>query len=394
MKVFGVETLGVHGGLEILDRSFFAALSAREDLSVVWVTCDENTPTDDGYELWTPFRKIYGQDAMLLRGWRYALGYWQLVRRAIAETRRGPVVIHQQFVTFPALEFICMRAAQRGGVAWVLTPHESAMHHDPSGTGGLIGRMLATTDGLIALSEANNLSLAGKIVGAARPIDLVELGHLNDFRGDVPWMAQKTARERLGLPVEDRIVLFQGEVRPVKGVDDLIRAMPDVLRRLPQAYLVVAGRPYGMDADTIRALVGELGIALRVRLDFRFIPDEEVGLYFRAADAVALPYRSASQSAACFSAYAFRRPVVATAVGGLKEQVREGETGFLVEPRSVSALSAALIGILEDPARAEAMGDRARKWAGESRSWDAIASRTADVYRAAWARRTRSQAEL
>ena len=135
---------------------------------------------------------------------------------------------------------------------------------------------------------------------------------------------------------------------------------------MPQAYLVVAGRPYGTDAGAIRALVEELDIGQRVRLDLRFIPDEKLGLYFRAADLVALPYLAAAQSAACFTAYAFRRPVVATAVGGLKEQVKEGETGLLVEPRSVPGLSAAVIELLKNPEWAEAMGNRARNWgAGE-----------------------------
>ena len=165
-----METLGVHGGLQVLDRSLYSALAAQADLSVVWVTCDENTATDPGYELWTPFQGIYGSDAMWRRGFRYAQGYRRLLRRAVAEARGGPVVIHQQFITFPALELAFMRAARRRGIGWVSTPHESAMHHDPSRTGRLIGRMCRASDALIALSTANLESLK-RIVLRIRPTD-------------------------------------------------------------------------------------------------------------------------------------------------------------------------------------------------------------------------------
>ena len=366
MRVFGVETLGVHGGLQVLDRSFYSALAAQADLSVVWVTCDENTATDPGYELWTPFQGIYGSDAMWRRGFRYAQGYRRLLRRAVAEARDGPVVIHQQFITFPALELAFMRAAQRRGIGWVSTPHESAMHHDPSRTGRLIGRMCRASDALIALSTANLESLKRIVLGSGPPISLIELGHLNNFRGDVPWLDQGLARARLGLPPDARIVLFQGEVRPVKGVEFLIRAFPEVLRRISSAYLVIAGLPHGTDAVGLRDLVHELGIEPRTRLDLRFVPDDEVGQYFRAADVVALPYVAAAQSAACFTAYAYRRPVVASAVGGLVEQVKEGETGLLVEPKNSLALAGGLIELLESLTRANAMGDTAREWANGS----------------------------
>jgi glycosyltransferase involved in cell wall biosynthesis len=387
MRVFGLETLGIHGGMDILDRSLFSALGARPELEVVWVTCDENISSDPHYETWTPFRQIYGADPMWRRALRYARGFWQLVRRAVVEARRGPVLVHQQFVTFPLLELACMRLAQRNGVAWVLTPHETAMHHDPSRTGRLLGRMYTGADALIALSEANREDLEQAVAGAPQTVHLVHLGHLNDFRGATPWLSQSVARDKLGLPQDARIILFQGEIRPVKGLEYLLRAMPDILRYIPQAVLVVAGRPHGMDFVPLRRLMTELGIEAATRLELRFMPDSELSLYFRAADAVALPYLAASQSAACFTAYAYRRPVVVSGVGGLIGQVQDGLTGHLVPPRESALLAQALIKLLLDPARAEAMGDRAREWVAQTRSWTNIAAQTAQVYRTALARR-------
>jgi D-inositol-3-phosphate glycosyltransferase len=387
MRVFGLETLGVHGGMDVLDRSLFSALGARPELEVVWVTCDENTSSDPHHETWTPFRRIYGADPMWRRALRYARGFWQLVRRAVAEARRGQVLVHQQFVTFPLLELACMRLAQRNGVAWVLTPHETAMHHDPSRTGRLLGRLYTGADALIALSETNQENLERAVAGTQQLVHLVHLGHLNDFRGADPWLNQSVARDKLGLPQKARIILFQGEIRPVKGLEYLLRAMPDILRQVPDAFLVIAGRPHGMDFIPLRKLMVELGIEASTRLELRFMPATELPLYFRAADVVALPYLGASQSAACFTAYAFRRPVVVSAVGGLIGQVQDGLTGHLVPPRDSTLLARALIQLLLDPVRAEAMGDRAREWVGATRSWTNIAAQTAQIYRTALARR-------
>ena len=88
---------------------------------MVWVTSDENIASESVYELWTPFRRIYGQDPMWIRGWRYARGYWQLVRRAIAEARKAPWSYHfiNNSVTFPALGILVHAGSPTGGVAWV-----------------------------------------------------------------------------------------------------------------------------------------------------------------------------------------------------------------------------------------------------------------------------------
>jgi glycosyltransferase involved in cell wall biosynthesis len=75
----------------------------------------------------------------------------------------------------------------------------------------------------------------------------------------------------------------------------------------------------------------------------KYIPNEEVGLYFSAADVVVLPYISASQSGIIQIAYGFNRPVITTDVGGLPDVVEDGVTGFIVPARNSKALSDSII---------------------------------------------------
>jgi glycosyltransferase involved in cell wall biosynthesis len=106
-----------------------------------------------------------------------------------------------------------------------------------------------------------------------------------------------------------------------------------------------------------------------VRIVDRYVPDEEVATYFVAADLVVLPYKSATQSGIVQTAFAFGRPVVVTAVGGLPDVVSDGVTGYVVPPEDPPALAAAVERFfVEDaaPRMAEAIRAEASRftWAG------------------------------
>jgi glycosyltransferase involved in cell wall biosynthesis len=165
-------------------------------------------------------------------------------------------------------------------------------------------------------------------------------------------------------------VLFFGLVRAYKGLDVLLRAVARARQHLPLT-LVVAGEFY-QDRAPYDALVGELGLQDAVRIVDRYIPNEEVEPYFRAADVVVLPYTSATQSGIAQIALSFERPVIVTRVGGLPEAVRDGETGLVVPPGDPAALAAALLELLR-PDRAAAMAPHL-KGEAERFSWDAMAA--------------------
>jgi glycosyltransferase involved in cell wall biosynthesis len=122
----------------------------------------------------------------------------------------------------------------------------------------------------------------------------------------------------------------------------LLRALPDIRARVPGTKLLVVGEFYEPRAG-IDKLVQELGLTDAVVIRDDYCPNEKVGMYFAAADAVVLPYRSATQSGIIQVAYALGLPVITTDVGGLGEVVIDGETGFIVPPGD----NAALVGAVE-----------------------------------------------
>jgi glycosyltransferase involved in cell wall biosynthesis len=151
-------------------------------------------------------------------------------------------------------------------------------------------------------------------------------------------------RRRIDAAPGAKIVLCFGNVRPYKGVRDLIEAFPRV-RASADAVLVVAGTFFEPIGE-YRARIDELGVADSVRLFDEYVPNEDVAPLFELADLVVLPYRSASQSGVIPLAAALRKPVVATSVGGLPDAL--AGSGKVVPPENPEALAAAIVEALDE----------------------------------------------
>lgn len=146
-----------------------------------------------------------------------------------------------------------------------------------------------------------------------------------------PSISLEQARAALKIPVEDKVVLFFGFIRQYKGLDMLLEALGKVELKELNVKLLLAGEFYG-DDDLYQSLIQKYGLQDRVYLHTSFIPSDEVGKYFCAADVVVLPYRTATQSGITQVAYHFDLPMIVTRVGGLPELVHDGLVGTVVEP--------------------------------------------------------------
>ena len=148
---------------------------------------------------------------------------------------------------------------------------------------------------------------------------------------------KNTAKKKLGLKAEN-IILYFGIIRDYKGFDILLKAIAELKNRNTDFHLLAGGECYGND-EKYTHLISDLGISNYITWHNRYIPDSEVTDYFSAADVVALPYRSASQSGITQIAYYYDIPVIVTKVGGLPEIVDEGQSGFTIEPNNPTELA-------------------------------------------------------
>ena len=126
-----------------------------------------------------------------------------------------------------------------------------------------------------------------------------------------------------------------------KGLKYLIKAIPDVLSQV-QVTLLIAGE-FWKDKNAYLRLIRRLKLEKRIIIIDEYIPNEDVGAYFRAADLVVQPYVSATGSGVVQVAYGFGRPVIATSISSLEEVVEDETTGYLVPPGDSKALAGAII---------------------------------------------------
>lgn len=164
-----------------------------------------------------------------------------------------------------------------------------------------------------------------------------------------------------------RQVCFVGIDWVRKGGEDLLSAFELVLRRFPDARLVIAGA-----SPAVRD--GRVTVLGR-------IPRAEVAKLYRSSAAFCLPSRVEPSSVAAVEAATHGLPVVATRVGGFFDSVADGTTGLLVPPRDPEALAAALCTVIGDPALAERMGAAGRLHARERFDWDKVGDRLAGLAR-------------
>lgn len=214
-------------------------------------------------------------------------------------------------------------------------------------------------------------------VPAAVPVSLLYPGaDLASFRPDLPTAE---LRERLGVG-ERPLVVCVSRLVARKGQDVLIRGIPRIRRRVPDATLViVGGGPY---EDELRRMADDAPD--RSVVFAGQVPEEDLPRYYAMSDIFAMPCRSRLAGMEVegwgnvfIEASACARPIVVGDSGGARETVIDGETGLLVDGRDVDQVADAIAGLLADPERARRMGSAGRARVERAHAWPAIAARLA-----------------
>jgi glycosyltransferase involved in cell wall biosynthesis len=329
-----------------------------------------------------PLQGQGGRVSRWLRSQEESLGW----RRTLTLAQRlHATVAHIQWLKQPDRELRWLEELRARGVRIVYTAHNVLPHDAPPSTRELWQRVYAACDAIIvhyqqAAQELMALGIKPEryaVIPLGNETAIAQLATPRDLSPGPE--AQRRARLELGLKVDAPVALFFGLMRPYKGIEYLLDAFAQVQERLPNARLLLVGRaPDGFAPfdERIRAL----GIASAVIAEPRYLALSELWRWFTAADVVAAPYVTASQSAVVQLAFAFSRPVIVTQVGGLLEAVQPGATGMIVPPRDSQALADALCEMLSDQARAAAWGQNAYTYAHDHLAWDGIARQTAALY--------------
>jgi glycosyltransferase involved in cell wall biosynthesis len=192
------------------------------------------------------------------------------------------------------------------------------------------------------------------------------------------------AKRLLGLSENDKILLFFGNIAPYKGLEYLVAAFGELLKKDKSYRLLMVGRPKGAERYwiQIRRAINDRRIHDRIIERSEYIPDEEAELYFKAADVLVLPYTRVFQSGVLFLGYSFGLPVIASDVGSLKEEIVENKTGFVFKPEDLSDLAGKIEHYFNSDLFQNLESHRAKikAYANERYSWSKVAGITTEIY--------------
>ena len=255
---------------------------------------------------------------------------WIKVGRRIQAMQPDLLISCYWMAFFAPCFSIIQRLAQSNGKTRCIALVHNMIPHEPS----ILDKIFApffvrNTNGFVALSESVVQDI-NRFDKAAKP--KTSYPHpIYDHYGE--QMTKEEACLALNLNPENEYMLFFGLVRAYKGLDLLLEAFGKVKDQLPKLQLIIAGEFYE-DEDKYRTLITNNGLIDRVIIKNEFIADADLRKYFGAANLIAQPYKSATQSGVTQVAFHFEKPMLVTNVGGLGEIVHDHKMGYAVEPNA------------------------------------------------------------
>jgi glycosyltransferase involved in cell wall biosynthesis len=268
---------------------------------------------------------------------------------------------------------------QYSGAVYLLTVHDATRHpgEDQGWRRWLLRRDIDASDAALVLTHSVGASLQENYSYPADRIFLSTLGHFGDGRSDVGVRSLPADRPPR--------LLFFGRILHYKGLDLMLEALPILRKEFPKLGLEVWGTG---DITPYQAALDAVG---NVRVENRWIAEEEIPGIFSATDLTVLPYREASQSAVVATAFAVGMPCVATPIPGLCEQVTDGVTGVIAASNSPAEYAEAVAKVLRDPALYVRLSQGCVQAATTTLSWESIGVSVAEALHGAYARGKRDK---
>ena len=192
------------------------------------------------------------------------------------------------------------------------------------------------------------------------------------------------AKRMLGIADSDKTLLFFGNIAPYKGLEYLVSAFTELLNKDRSYRLIIVGRPKGSEGywKQIHEGIARSDIGDRIIQRIEYIPDEETELFFKAADVLILPYTRVFQSGVLFLGYSFGLPAIAADVGTLKEEINEGQTGFVFKPQDSSDLASKIDKYFKSElfCNLETTRLEIKQYANDKYSWSKVTAITMAIY--------------
>ena len=202
----------------------------------------------------------------------------------------------------------------------------------------------------------NSAAVGGNIFGSGNRVPFETIPNAVDSKFFRPLGDRAACRRSLNLPSEGPLVGLPGTLRPVKGHEFLFRSIPSILERIPDCIFAVTGAIDSKFARDLVALSEASPFAERVFFTGNI---GDMVSFYHGCDVCCVPSLSESFGRTAIECFATRTPVVASAVGGLKEIIQDGKNGLIVPYGEDEALADSIVSLLNEPERAQRLVEQA-----------------------------------
>jgi glycosyltransferase involved in cell wall biosynthesis len=290
-----------------------------------------------------------------------------------------PDILHVQWIPMVRrvpFEIWFLKLLKKRGIKLVYTVHNVLPHDTGRKFESTFRRVYKEMDALVCHTDEAKRRLTHEFSVDPQRVWVIPHGPLLH---DVNRSSVKSSKAALSLACDETLVLWQGIIRSYKGLDFLLEAWRKVDANNLKARLLIAGTGETVIVNAVKEHLARLGLQGSVRLDFRFIPDEELPVLYQASDIVVYPYREVTTSGALMTALAYQKAIVATNLPAFREALRDEETALLVEYGDVDALAASLRRLIRAPQERERLATRLAS-SDNIHSWGCIAKETRQCY--------------
>jgi glycosyltransferase involved in cell wall biosynthesis len=290
-------------------------------------------------------------------------------------------IIHFQILELPVIDFINFLIFKLSGIKIVYTPHD-IYSFKTNKNKRLATLMYKLCNRIIVHNQPNKDLLISECNIADYKIKVVPHGNYNLYLD--PTLMKNEAREKIGLPKEERIVLFFGNIRPGKGIETLISAFK-LLRAQKNAALLIAGKVSSdYDFDIIKSKISDESLKDRVILRNYFIADDLIENYYKSSDVVVVPYEHVYESGVLKYAFSCGVPTIISDLKEFSDFTKDGENCLLFKAGDPKNLAEKLRAVLENENLAKKIAANAKELSDVKWDWHKIALSTREIYGQVW----------
>ena len=378
VRVAIIEPVGGHGGMNFYDFALCLSIIKAGGRATLF-TCDKTVVHgDEGFPVVLSYRGIYGQSSGWVRGLRFLAGSL----RALPGARlSGHQLAHFHFFHVGPLELFNVLLARLMGLQVVITAHDVEAFKKGLSVRLFVRWAYRLARRVIAHSEVAERELVHELGISQKKIDVILHGN---YLGKVPArLTQEMAKEHFGFSPDQRVLVFFGQIKDVKGLDVLLEGFATARESDKRLHLLIGGRVWKTDFSKYARIIESRGLAPHCTLHVRYILDAEAAFFYRCADLVVLPYLRIYQSGVVLEAMSYGSPVLVSDIAGMLEVIADERTGFVFRSQDPAHLAQRIGEIFAAPGHSVSIGLAGLRQVTVRNDWGRLGKQALECYQRA-----------